>query len=148
MLFLTEIDPRAAVKESRDPLGLVPLRGAFRRKVVGNLTTVTNSVRGFTKLLLGYYFAQEVAENGDHEAESTLSLFLKFEQLAAYCQYHVNRDRNYRGIESIGPRRTAIFLYRRPDAETQADAVGFLRRLLTECGPAESGDQIASAREP
>ncbi|MGE0082697.1 MAG: hypothetical protein AB7U81_15560 [Thiohalomonadaceae bacterium] len=36
--------------------------------------------------------------------------------------------------ESIGPRRAAVFLHGRPDPETQADAVGFVRRLLVECG--------------
>jgi len=55
---------------------------------------------------------------------------------------------DFSDIESIGPRRTAIFLYGRPDAETQADAVGFVRRLLTECGLGEGGDRSAIAREP
>ena len=45
---------------------------------------------------------------------------------------YLNSD--FSDIESIGPRRTAIFLYGRPDAETQADGGGFVRRLLTECG--------------
>ena len=61
-MFLTEIDSRAAVKGSRDPLGFVPLWSHFGRQVVGNLTTVTGSVRGFTTTLLGYYFAGEVRE--------------------------------------------------------------------------------------
>lgn len=36
--------------------------------------------------------------------------------------------------DSIGPRRVAEFLYARPDAETQADTVGFVRSLLDACG--------------
>ena len=36
-------------------------------------------------------------------------------------------------LDSIGPRRVADFLYGRPDPETQADAVGFVRQLLQEC---------------
>ena len=36
--------------------------------------------------------------------------------------------------EGIGPRRVAEFLYARPDPETQADAVGFIRALLDTCG--------------
>jgi len=36
-------------------------------------------------------------------------------------------------IEGIGSRRAAEFLYGRPDPDTQADAVGFVRRLLAEC---------------
>lgn len=35
--------------------------------------------------------------------------------------------------EAIGPRRVAEFLYGRPDLDTQADAAGFVRRLLAEC---------------
>jgi len=35
--------------------------------------------------------------------------------------------------DSIGPRRVAEFLYGRPDADAQADAVGFVRQLFAEC---------------
>jgi predicted nucleotidyltransferase len=35
--------------------------------------------------------------------------------------------------DSTGPRRAAEFLFGRPDAATQADAVGFMHQLLTEC---------------
>lgn len=36
--FLTEIDARAEVKGSRDPLGLVPIWSHFGRRVVGDPT--------------------------------------------------------------------------------------------------------------
>ena len=36
-------------------------------------------------------------------------------------------------LDSVGPRRVAEFLYGRPDPETQADAVGFVRQVLQEC---------------
>jgi hypothetical protein len=100
-VFLTEIDSRAKVRGSRDPLGLVPLWSYFGRQVVGNLTTVTTSVRGFTTLLLGYHFAKEVRERQGQEAETTLALFLKFEQLAGYCRYLVEDDGDFRGIERV-----------------------------------------------
>jgi hypothetical protein len=99
--FLTELDPRGAVKGSRDPLGIVPLWSQFGRHVVGNLTTVTGSVRGFTTTLLGYYFARAVQERDGRQAESTLALFLKFEQLAAYARFHAHRDDGFRGIERV-----------------------------------------------
>jgi hypothetical protein len=99
--FLTEIDSRAAVKGSRDPLGFVPVWSRFGRRVVGNLTTVSNSVRGFTTLLLGYYFAELTQERFSKEAGSTLELFLKFEQLAAYSRYHAAGDRDFRGMERV-----------------------------------------------
>ena len=40
---------------------------------------------------------------------------------------------DFQDSDSTGPRRTAEFLYGRPDADTQADAVGFVRQLLNEC---------------
>lgn len=40
---------------------------------------------------------------------------------------------DFKDSETIGPRRVAEFLYGRPDAEVQADAVGFVRQLLDEC---------------
>jgi len=59
--FLTGIDPEAAVKGSRDPLGLQTIWIRLGGLVVGNLTTVSTSVRDFTTLILGYYFAERVA---------------------------------------------------------------------------------------
>jgi hypothetical protein len=40
---------------------------------------------------------------------------------------------DFKDSDSIGPRRVAEFLYGRTDANTQADAVGFVRQLLDEC---------------
>jgi len=40
---------------------------------------------------------------------------------------------DFNDSESIGPRRVAEFLYGRPDADIQADAVGFIRQFLVEC---------------
>ncbi len=97
--FLTDIDSRAAIKGSRDPLGLVPVWSRFGRHVVGNLSTVSNSTRGFTTLLLGYYFAEVIRERDGSASPSTLDLFLKFEQLAGYARLHVNSDRGFRGID-------------------------------------------------
>lgn len=50
MPFLTLQDPRAKVKGSRDPLGLVPLWYVPARRLIGNLTTVAKSLRGSTLL--------------------------------------------------------------------------------------------------
>lgn len=99
--FLTDIDSRAAIKGSRDALGLVPLWSSFGRDVVGNLTTVSNSVRGFTTLLLGYHFAEAVRERPADRDQSTLDVFLRFEQLAAYARWHVNGDGEFRGHDRV-----------------------------------------------
>jgi len=95
--FLTELDRRAEVKGSRDPLGIQSIWARFGRHVVGNLTTVSNSLRDFTTLLLGYYLAEKVADEVGPGTE--LSTFLKWEQLAAYARLRVNGDANFRGVE-------------------------------------------------
>jgi hypothetical protein len=100
--FLTDIDTRAKIRGSRDPLGLVPLWSRFGRKVVGNLTTVSDSVPGFATLLLGYYFASDVWE-GEHGGK-VIERFLAFEQLAAYARYSKNKDDRFRGIERVKER--------------------------------------------
>lgn len=81
--FLTKLDPRGAVKGSRDPLGVQAIWTRFGRHVVGNLTTVSTSVRDFTTLLLGYHFAEVLASDSPG---SELATFLKWEQLAAYAR--------------------------------------------------------------
>jgi len=99
MPFLTDLDSRATIKGSRDPLGIQQIWTRFGRHVVGNLTTVTTSVRDFTTLLLGYYFAEQVAR--DLGAGSELATFLKWEQLAAYSRFFVNKDDRFRGTERV-----------------------------------------------
>jgi hypothetical protein len=68
---------------------------------VGNLTTVSSSVRGFTTLLLGYYFAEAVHERDAGRHQSTLDIFLKFEQLAGYARWHVEQDDEFRGRDRV-----------------------------------------------
>src|SRR5262245_11019213 len=97
--FLTDLDSRAAVKGSRDPLGIQQIWTRLGRHVVGNLTTVSNSVRDFTTLLLGYYFAARLADEVGPGTE--LSTFLKWEQLAAYARATANKDLEFRGTERV-----------------------------------------------
>lgn len=97
--FLTDLDSRAAVKGSRDPLGIQQIWTRVGRNVVGNLTTVSNSVRDFTTLLLGYYFAERLANELGPGTE--LATFLKWEQLAAYARAAANRDYAFRGTERV-----------------------------------------------
>lgn len=101
--FLTDLDSRAAIKGSRDPLGLGPVWTRFGRQVVTNLSTVSNSLRGFTTLLLGYHFAQEARAAG--KQMDTLELFLRFEQLAGYARQSVDtNDTGFRGTERVADR--------------------------------------------
>ncbi|MEI8045076.1 MAG: hypothetical protein WCL11_26930 [Verrucomicrobiota bacterium] len=50
---------------------------------------------------------------------------------AAQALHYLAAD--FLDFDSVGPRRVAEFLYGRPDPETQADAVGFVRQLIQEC---------------
>jgi hypothetical protein len=70
-MFLTLEDPRAKIQGSRDPLGAQPVWSGFGRKLVSNLTTVSNSVRGFTVLLLGHYFGERLIEEGKAEGNTS-----------------------------------------------------------------------------
>lgn len=90
-MFLTLEDPRARVKGSRDPLGVQPIWWAFGRRVVENLTTQTDSCRGFAVLLLGRYFAQKLFEAEEIGEEDALDAFLRFEQVCGYAR-HLARD--------------------------------------------------------
>lgn len=101
--FLTQIDSRAAIRGSRDPLSLVPIWSSFGRRVVGNLTTASTSLRGFTTLLLGYYCADRIAELSPEEAP--LNVFLRVEQLVSYSRTSQNsKDTDYRGSERVKKR--------------------------------------------
>ena len=95
--FLTDLDSRAEVKGSRDPLGIQSIWTRFGRHVIGNLTNASNSVRDFTVLLLGPHFAARVAEVVGPGAE--LATFMKWEQLASYARGHINQDWIFRGTE-------------------------------------------------
>ena len=97
--FLTQLDSRAAIKGSRDPLGVQAIWTKLGRRVVGNLTTVSNSVQDFSVLLLGYYFAALVAE--DAGSEGDLATFLKWEQLAAYARAQAGKELRFRGTERV-----------------------------------------------
>ncbi len=102
MPFLTLEDPNAKIQGSRDPLGVQPIWAAFGRHVVTNLTTVSTSVRGFTTLLLGRYFAADLVDRGMATREDALDIFLRMEQICAYARYvgHGDVD-DIRGIERV-----------------------------------------------
>jgi len=97
--FLTDLDSRAAVKGSRDPLGIQSIWTRFGRHVVGNLSTVSNSVRDFTIAILGHYFTEQVAEAVGPGTD--LDTFLKWEQLAGYARSKINHEGGFRGVERV-----------------------------------------------
>lgn len=100
--FLTDVDSRAAIKGSREPLGLQSIWTRLGRQVVFNLTTVTRSVRDFTAMLLGFHLIERRREEG--AGGSDLDAFLRWEQLAAYSRAVGNDDFGFRGTERVRSR--------------------------------------------
>lgn len=86
MPFLSLLDDRAKTKGSRDPLGFELVWTQLGRKVVGNLTTITDSVESFIVALLGFYWVHQLNDNADKDNREKLirDTFLRYEQLAAY----------------------------------------------------------------
>ena len=100
--FITLEDPNAKIKGSRDPLGVQPIWSAFGRHVVTNLTTQSTSIRGFTILLLGRYFAADLLDRGMVAREDALDIFLRMEQVGAYVRHVAHGVQGeIRGIERV-----------------------------------------------
>lgn len=99
MSFLTDLDSRAEVKGSRDPLGVQAIWTHFGRHIVGNLTTVSTSVRDFTTVLLGFWAIEKLAE-ADRE-QNDLHVFLRWEQLAGYIRATIVGESSFRGTQRV-----------------------------------------------
>lgn len=100
-MFFTLEDERARIKGSMDPLGSITLWVPFGRRLIANLTTVSTSVRGFTVLLLGRYFAARLINEGKARIEDALELFLHFEQVAGYVRIKAHDASDVRGVERV-----------------------------------------------
>ena len=101
--FLTDIDSRAGIKGSREPLGLQSIWTRLGRQVIHNLTTVTRSVRDFTSLVLGFHILERLRAQGG-SGDTELAAFLRWEQLAAYSRALENNDFGFRGTERVRAR--------------------------------------------
>lgn len=100
--FLTLEDPNARIKGSRDPLGAQPIWSKFARHVVTNVTAAANSVRGFSILLLGRYYAASLIDAGAVAPERALDVVLRMEQMGAYARYVGHGvEGDIRGIERV-----------------------------------------------
>ena len=96
-MFITQEDPNAILKGSRDPLGLVPVRSALGRHII--------SARGFMILILGRYLAKLLTDTDRTNSVSPIDVFLRFEQLCAYIRHIAHRvEGDIRGIESVRKR--------------------------------------------
>ena len=106
--FLTDLDTRAEVRGSVDPLGAMAIWTRLGRRVVGNLSTVTSSVRDFKTLVLGFAFLADLRRRaGPEEDVDELATFLRWEQLAAYTRAS-SGDWAFRGVRAVGTLHGAI----------------------------------------
>lgn len=103
--FVTEMDPRARVRGSRDGVAAQVVWSALARPLIGNLTTVTSSVHGFTTLLVGVYLAERAGRE-DPSAPAD-DVFLMWEQIAGYARHLVHDHRGFFGVRQVA-RRAAV----------------------------------------
>jgi hypothetical protein len=97
MFFLTELDPNARVKGTRDPLGIQSVWSGFARLVVGGITSQTSSLDDFRILVMGSWLIDQVADDSIPKA----SIFACWEQLAAYARLEVHGQGGFRGITRV-----------------------------------------------
>jgi hypothetical protein len=90
--FLTQLDPNARVKGSRDASGTLGLWSGFGRRVVGNLTTQSTSLSDFRMLVLGSWLLQE--------DDDPTAAFLAWEQLCGHARASAG-DTGFRGVTRV-----------------------------------------------
>ncbi|MGC5332866.1 hypothetical protein [Micromonospora sp. DT62] len=101
VVFLTELDPRARIKGSRDGLGAQPVWSAMGRPLIGNLTTVTRDLAGFITLLVGLRLAELSPAQDDAGRQAA---FLVWEQMAGYVRHEVHNHRGFFGRQRVAAR--------------------------------------------
>ena len=88
-------DDRARPKGSRDPLGAEATWSFLGRRIVGNLTTITENLDNFIVALLCCHFANQNQSNPELIQER----YLRAEQVAAYLKLAAGaKDRGFLGI--------------------------------------------------
>ncbi len=87
-------------------------------------------IRGENKDAYDLFYLLKHFGTGVEEVVSKLKPLLEDSATQQALSY---LSEDFAGPDHTGPRRTAEFLYGRPDVETQADAVGFVALLLQLC---------------
>jgi len=87
-------------------------------------------IRGENKDAYDLFYLLRNYGNGVHDVAALLTPLLS-DEITKKALEHLSED--FLDPECIGPLRVAEFLYGRPNPETQADAMGFVRQLLGMC---------------
>ncbi len=103
MPFLSLLDDRAKPKGSRDPLGFEMIWTHYGRQVIGNLTTITNSLTNFAVAILGFHWANEICKDlPDSDRHTKVrDTFLRYEQVVAYLRFLSEDTGSIMGITRV-----------------------------------------------
>ena len=94
LTVLSLFDDRSKPKGSRDPLGIEAIWSFLGRKVVGNLTTITNNLDNFIVALLCCYHGNSRST----DLNAIQQDFMRAEQLADYLRLALNENASFLGI--------------------------------------------------
>ena len=94
------------------------------------LKSLALHIRGENKDAYDLFYLLRSYGRGVSDVVAELRPLLQ-DQTAAKAMAYLRDD--FRDASSIGPRRAAEFLFARSDANTQADAAGFVHQLLAAC---------------
>jgi len=94
------------------------------------LKALAFELRGENKDAYDLYFVIRNYGSGVDDVYRCLGPLLKEEETQKALEI---LNRNFSEPDGVGPSRVARFLYGGPDADLQADVVGFVRELLTKC---------------
>ena len=97
MYFITEKDPDHNIKGSRDPLGFQVIWQAAGRKLIPNLSTVSNNLIDFQILGLAHTIKKEF-KIADPNFES---FFIRFEQIMAYTRHYKDKSEGFNGVDKV-----------------------------------------------
>lgn len=97
MYFLTKEDPEYSIKGSRDPLGFQVIWQNAGRKLIPNLSTVSNNIVDFQILCLAHALKTELIISDKHFEK----FFLAFEQMMAYVRFQSAPSFGFNGVDKV-----------------------------------------------
>jgi hypothetical protein len=98
--FFTALAPDERVHGSRDPLGLLPIWTRLGRRLIGNVTTVSGDLRGWTSLLVMVGLFRDRVDAGLIDIADTAAL-LRAEQMIAYSRVLNGQTAEVRGLNQV-----------------------------------------------
>lgn len=137
--FLTALAPDARIRGSRDPLGLLPIWARLGRALIGNVTTVSGDLRGWTTLLTVVGLVRDRIESGAVDG-TTLEPLFRAEQMVAYSRT-IKGSNEARGTNLVKHRLRAHDNGREP---IRLGTTPRERRILANQGAAGVMGQIGS----